>query len=219
MIMAAWFGITLAAFFSADWLYHRFNRVVWLHPVLVAPAAIVMLLFVAGESVESYRSGTQIFGVFLEVSIAALALPIVANFGRVRQHARAVAAAILAGSLAGAGSAVAFAWAIGADSALFPALATKSITTPMAVVVVEQIGGSTGIVALVVILSGVVTALFGPGLLRLIGVDDDLGAGIAMGTAGHGVATAEATRRSDLMGAASGLPWRSMAWRHQSFCP
>jgi putative effector of murein hydrolase len=81
----------------------------------------------------------------------------------------------------------------------------KSVTTPIAVEIVGQMGGSRELCATLVVVTGLFGAVVGPRFLRLLGVRDDLSVGLAMGTAAHGIGTASALRHSELRGTMAGL--------------
>ena len=201
-----WFALTVGAFLGADFLYRKLSRPSWAHPTILTPIAMVFVLDIAGVSTRLYQTATAPLASLLELSVIALALPLVRNMGAIRGDYKAVGISIAAGSVAGAASAVMFVVMLqGADGALMATFAVKSITTPVALSIMPGLDGDGSLAAMIIILSGVVCAVSGPTLLHRIGVDDELGVGIALGTAGHGVATAEAIRRSDLMGAASGF--------------
>jgi len=176
----------------------------WLHPVL-APSALLILAFILNPAFDFflYTQGTAPIRYLLMCAVVALALPLCENFAAVRRHKIPVLAAVIGGSVAGSGSAVLFAAFLGADAKLLASLATKSVTTPIAVTITPDIGGIAAVAAAVVIVTGLVVAILGPGALRRAGVDDALAAGLALGVAGHGLGTGEAVRRSDVMGAAA----------------
>ncbi len=115
----------------------------------------------------------------------------------------AAVAAIVGGSVMGAGSATVVAILYAAPSEVVTSLYVKSITTPVAVLVIEPLGGIPAISAAVVIVTGLFVAMFGPYVLKKCGVDDDVIVGVAMGTSGHALGMAEAIRRSEMMGAAA----------------
>ena len=59
--------------------------------------------------------------------------------------------------------------------------------------------------AVVVILSGIFGAVFGPWFLKLTKIDSRLANGLALGSASHGIGTAKALEIGALEGAAGGL--------------
>src|SRR5690606_38185655 len=84
-------------------------------------------------------------------------------------------------------------------------LATKSVTTPIAIEVSQIIGGIPEITAGIVILTGIFGNAFGPELLKFLGITSNSAIGAALGTAAHGIGTARALEESKLTGVYSGL--------------
>ena len=203
MTAPLWFIAVLVAYGLADMLFIRSGRKPWLHPVILPAAAGITVIAYFDLPFGMFEQGTHIFHLLLMAAVAALALPLYRNFAAVRKDPAAVIAAIVGGSLAGSGSAVTVAVLLNAPTALSASLASKSVTTPIAILVTEQIGGIPSIAAAIVIVTGLVIAVIGPRVLHLFGIDGDITVGLAMGTAGHGLGMAEAVRRSDLMGAAA----------------
>jgi putative effector of murein hydrolase len=84
-------------------------------------------------------------------------------------------------------------------------LAPKSVTAPVAMGISEKIGGLPSLTAVLVVVTGIVGALFGTKILALLGIRDDSIKGIAMGVTAHGIGTARSFQVSPEMGAFSGL--------------
>src|SRR3546814_3263064 len=80
---------------------------------------------------------------------------------------------------------MALAWAFGADDMILMTLAPKSVTSPIAMLVAEQIGGVVALAAVFVMITGVLGAIFGPELLRRFGVQHPAARGIALGLTAH----------------------------------
>ncbi|MFN3374309.1 MAG: LrgB family protein, partial [Chloroflexus sp.] len=104
-----------------------------------------------------------------------------------------ITAAVLAGRL------------VGLSEQTLRSLAPKSITTPIAMGIAEQLGGLPSLTAVIVIVTGMVGALFGWELLGLVGVRDDSERGFALGLASHGLGTARSLQFSSEAGALAGL--------------
>jgi putative effector of murein hydrolase len=90
------------------------------------------------------------------------------------------------------------------DSTLL-SLAPKSVTTPIAMGVAEQVGGLPSLTAVLVILTGIVGNMFGKEILDLFRIRDDSIQGFAIGLSSHGIGTARALQISERAGAFSGL--------------
>lgn len=200
-----WMAATALMFFAADALYQRTGRRAYAHPALI-PVGVFVGVHQAGLlDMAAYQSAVAPFHTMLAVAVVGLAVPLVRNFHVIRQNRAAVFAAIGGGSVTGVVTALVPAVLLGAPDDLTASLATKSITTPLAVTATEAIGGVPAIAVAVVLVTGFVAALVGPAFLRALGVDDETAIGLAVGTTGHGIATAEVARLSDAMGGAAAL--------------
>jgi len=198
-----WPALTIALFLIADRLYERLGHRAYAHPILLPSVVLIGWFSLMDADLSAYQAATNGFGLLLAAAVVGLAVPLYRSWGAVKANKRAVLAAVAGGSVAGVLSALAPAVILHAPPELVASLGTKSITTPLAVTVVGSIGGVPSVAAAVVVVTGLFAALVGPWLLRAFGVDDDVATGLALGTAGHAIGTAEAVRRSDTMGAAA----------------
>ena len=94
---------------------------------------------------------------------------------------------------------------MGADPALLASIATKSITTPLAMSVSQSLGGIPAIAAAVVVVVGILGALAGYPLLKLMRVTDPEAQGLAMGACAHAIGTAASAEQGVTQGAFSSL--------------
>ena len=198
-------AVTLSVYAVAAALHRRLRGAVWANPVMVSILALSVLLVATGTPYAAYFQGAQYVHFLLGPATVALALPMYANMDRIRRSARAILPAILAGSLASAMTAVLIAWALGAPRLVVLSLAPKSVTTPIAMGIAEQIGGQPSLAAIFVLLTGLVTILLLDPVLHLVRVANPRARGLAAGTAGHGLATAHILPLSEVAGAFAGL--------------
>ncbi len=197
--------VTLCAYVLGYYLYRkcRFNPLV--NPVLIAVLVLVALLLASDTPYSSYFEGAQFVHFMLGPATVALAVPLYRQFHHVRRSASAVVVALAFGSLTAVLSAVGIAWLLGASRATLLSLAPKSVTTPVAMGIAEQIGGLPSLTAVLVILSGITGAVLGTYTMNLVRVKDWRARGIAMGVASHGIGTARAFTVNEVAGAFSSL--------------
>ena len=94
---------------------------------------------------------------------------------------------------------------LGASPVTVLSLAPKSVTTPIAMGVAEQIGGVPALTAVLVILTGIFGAVTAPALLDWVGIRERTARGFAIGLASHGIGTARAFQIDAETGAFAGL--------------
>lgn len=200
------FGVTLtlAVYLLAQQLYRRVSSV-WANPVLVSIVTIILLL--KGSSVEyrDYARGGDLILFLLGPSVVALAVPLYQRRGEIWQRKRPILIGVFAGSLASILSACGLAWILGGSREVVLSLAPKSVTTPIAISIVEKIGGVAPLTAAIVVLTGCLGAVCGPEFCRRIGVTSPVATGLAVGTAAHGIGTARMFEVDRLSGAVAGL--------------
>lgn len=200
-----WLTLTVAAYVAAYRLYRTAREFPLLNPVLVAVAAIVAVLTATGTRYHTYFEGAQFVHFLLGPATVALAVPLHGQLGRLRRVWLPAAVALVVGSLTAVVSVALLGWATGLDGRMLLSLLPKSVTTPIAMGISEQIGGLPSLTAVLVILTGIVGAAIGLPLLRLCRLNDRAAQGLAMGVTAHGIGTARAFQAHEESGAFSGL--------------
>ena len=197
-------GLTLVVYLLAQ-AFHRRIRSVWANPVLVAIVAIILLLKGAGIDYNDYARGGDMILFLLGPSVVALAVPLYQRRDVVWQRKQPIVIGLFAGSLASIMSACGLAWLLGGSRDIVLSLAPKSVTTPIAISIVDKIGGVAPLTAALVVLTGCLGAVCGPEFCRRIGVTSPVAMGLAIGTSAHGIGTARMLEVNRLAGAVAGL--------------
>ncbi len=200
-----WLAATLLVYQAAYALYRRANFLPLLNPVPVAIALLVGLLLATGTPYPVYFDGAQFVHFLLGPATVALALPLYNHSARLRQLLVPVLGALLIGSATAIVSAIGLGWLLGLSRETLLSLAPKSITTPIAMGVSEQIGGLPSLTAVLVILTGITGATLAGDVLNLLQVRDNSVRGFALGLTSHGLGTARAFQMHEEAGAFSGL--------------
>ncbi|ULN84533.1 LrgB family protein [Pseudomonas sp. Y5-11] len=193
-------GITLGVYQMAQAAYER-TRSMFLQPVLVSMIVVIGLLLLAGLSYEEYRDSAFVLTVLLGPTTVALAVPLYLNLQRIRQLFWPILITLAAAGTVATALGVGLAWAFGADHVMLMTLAPKSVTSPIAMLVAEQIGGVAALAAVFVLITGVIGAMCGPELLRRFGIHHPAAQGIALGITAHAVGTGRALQESEECGA------------------
>ncbi len=202
MSSVLWCALTIATYVACERIARAARDVAFLHPVVTSSLAIIALLVCVRIPYAVYARATAPITLLLIPATIALAVPLYREIPAVRRDTLAVVVAIAAGSAAAAISAVLLARVLGCNPDVVRSLAPKSVTTPVAMAVSAQIGGVPAISAVFAILSGVIGAIAAPFALRRWGPKT---AGIAVGTAAHGIGTASLVAMNSSAAAFSGL--------------
>ena len=198
-------GVTLLAYQAAMAINIRMKGHTLANPMLIAIGLIVALLLATGTPYPVYFQGAQYVQFLLGPATVALAVPMYANLRQIRRSARALVPALLAGSLTAAASAMLIARLLGASPTVILSLAPKSVTTPIAMGIAEQIGGEPSLTAVFVLLTGIAAIVLLSPVMRLLRITSWPAQGLGAGTAGHGLATARVLLLSETAGAFGGL--------------
>ncbi len=197
--------LTLLVYQAAYWIYRRAGYHPLLNPVAWSIVALVLVLRWTGTPYETYFGGAQFVHFLLGPATVALAVPLYAQWDKLRRALLPIGAAMLAGAVTALVSAVGLAWALGASELTLLSIAPKSVTTPIAMGIVERLGGLPSLTAVLVVTTGIIGAIGGKYVLDALRITDHGVRGFALGTAAHGIGTARAFQESEEAGAFSGL--------------
>lgn len=197
--------LTWLAFEIGRWVQARCGGSALANPVLIASILIIPILEIGGVPYQSYMRGAGFIQFLLGPAAVALAVPIYDNLGRIRESAASILTGIAAGATIASGGAVGIAWALGASPDVLRSIAPKSVTTPIAIGISQEIGGRPSMTVMFVIINGIIGAMLCGRFFGLIGVRDREARGVAAGVAGHGIATAQILTTSQTAAAFAAL--------------
>ncbi|WOX04096.1 LrgB family protein [Microbulbifer pacificus] len=194
-ILGFWFGLKI---------YRRAGTPI-LHPVVGGSLLVLAGLLLLGVDFPAYQSGSGLLYLLLGPAVVALAIPLKQNLQVVRRAGWPLMLGLLLGAVLAPLVAVFIAALLGGSRTVLVALTTKSVTTPVALALAQELHGIQSLAAGVVAFTGIVGAVCGPGLLRLLGISDERVVGFSMGVNAHAIGTVRALEISALCGAFSAL--------------
>ena len=183
---------SFAVFKLSVLLYERVKSPL-LNPLLVTVAFIIAALVALRIPLDSYEQSVQLISFLLGPATVALAYSVYRQRQTLKEHFVPIFAGCLVGKL------------LGLDDALALSFIPKSVTTPIAIAVSQQLGGITSITVAAVIVTGILGAITAPLMARLFRVRDGIAKGVAIGTCSHAVGTTRALEMGELEGAMSGV--------------
>ncbi|PID55873.1 CidB/LrgB family autolysis modulator [candidate division KSB3 bacterium] len=195
---------TLLVFWMAQAVYARWTFPLF-NPVLLSILVLMGLLKAFQIPYERYNEGGKYISFLLGPAVVALGVPLYQQLDSLKRHGVSLALSLLLGSITGVVSAAGLAGLMGASRMMLISIAPKSVTTPIAMGIVEKLGGIPPLTASLVILTGLLGAAVGPALLRLLGVTSPTAFGLAMGAAAHAIGTSRAMEDGSVQGASAGL--------------
>lgn len=196
--------LTVGIFLLGSRLQKKYQHPL-LNPVLLSIVFLVAVLLSFDIPYADYQSGGHWLSDLLNLAVVALGVPL---YKQMKEISRELPGIILLVSLASAFalcSTVLLAVIAGADGEIALSLAPKSVTTPIAVLIVDNMDGVPSLAAIAVILTGLMGAIFGVPLMNALKITSPKARGIAMGTASHALGTARIVQDSLQEGAYSAL--------------
>ncbi len=196
---------TLSVWEFASLLDSRAGHKAFTNPTVISIVILAVLLLASGTPYSAYFTGAQYVHFLLGPATVALALPMYANLPAIKRNFMAVIVSLTAGSVVAAAAAMFIARALGAPHSIVVSLGPKSVTTPIAMGIAQNLGGQPSLAAVFVIITGISGAVFCTGVFKLLRVQDWRAQGLAAGTAAHGIATARMLMLNQTAGAFGGL--------------
>lgn len=197
-------ALTFIIFFLAKQVQKRTGMVI-LNPILVTMVLLIVFLNVCGISYETYYEGGQMIEFWLKPAVVALGVPLYLQLESIKKQFIPILISQLVGCVVGIVSVVLIAKYMGASTPVIVSLASKSVTTPIAMEVTQTLGGIPALTAAIVVCVGIFGALFGFKVLTWGKVGSPIAQGLSMGTASHAVGTSAAMEVSGKYGAFASL--------------
>ena len=196
--------LTIGAFLLGLWL-QKITRSPLCNPVIIAVALVIGVLLLTGFPVPTYQAGAKPITWLLTPATVCLALPLYEQLKVLKKNLPAIFAGIAAGTVTSLAVVGLMCWLFSLNRELTVSLLPKSITTAMGMVLSGQNGGIEALTTVVIIVTGILGSLMGPGLCKLLKLNDPISQGVALGTASHVIGTSKANELGPLQGAVSSL--------------
>ncbi|MGY2442190.1 LrgB family protein [Pseudomonas allokribbensis] len=199
-----WLAFTLLAYLFSRWLYRRTGRYV-LSPLILVPALLLALAVPLHTAYAEYSSNTHWLMLVLGPVTVAFAVPIWQQRRLLVRHWSALLLGMLAGSTASIATSFGLARALALDSSVTLSLVPRSITTPFAMPLAQDLGGVPELTAVFVMFTGVFGAMLGGVLLKWLPLRSALARGALFGVGAHGAGVSRAHEVGGEEGSVAGL--------------
>lgn len=196
--------LTLCIYLLSQRLY-RYCGYVFLSPLLICPAILISLLLLFHISYNTYNEGGQFLSLMLQPATVALAVPIYKYRGLVKTYISELGIGITVGAAIALITSMGFASLLGLSPQLINSLASRSITTPMAMNISHMLGGNPAMTAVFVIITGLAGVIIIPLLFKIPLIENPITKGMMLGAGAHGTGTAKAYELGALEGAIASL--------------
>jgi len=152
-----------------------------------------------------YSRDTHWLMLILGPVTVAFAVPIWQQRQMLMRHGPALLLGMLAGSAASIGTSYGLARALSLDNSLTLSLVPRSITTPFAMPLAQDLGGVPELTAVFVMVTGVFGAFLGGLLLKWLPLRSSLARGALFGVGAHGAGVSRAREVGGEEGSVAGL--------------
>ncbi|MDQ0215484.1 putative murein hydrolase (TIGR00659 family) [Oikeobacillus pervagus] len=195
--------VTIAVYIFSLFLSKRFPSPLT-SPVFISTAIIIFILIKSGITFEEYTPAKDIMTFLLGPATVALAVPIYHNKEVIMKKMFPAVTGLLLGTISTIVSALIFVKVFQLSDMIAASVATKSVTTPVAIEATKLIGGDPALAAAFVMVTGLFGAMLGPWIMNISRITDPFARGLATGTVAHGFGTAQIAMEGPLQGAVSG---------------
>lgn len=196
--------ISLIAFEIGLFIYKKTKLPIF-NPLLTATILIIYFLKIFNIDFDTYNNGGQFINIFLGPATIVLAVPLYKKLNLLKENFLPIFSGILVGSLVSVLSVISIATFLGLDNSLTISLLSKSVTTPIGIEITNSLGGSSSITVLAIVLSGIIGAIVGPTVFKVLKINNPISRGVSLGTASHAVGTSKALEIGEQEGAMSSL--------------
>lgn len=199
-----WSAATILLYLAAKRVYRRFPMW-WLTPLAVTPLLLMGLVVALNENYRGYFGATHWLVALLGPATVAFAIPIYQQRATIRRYWPVLLAGVLVGSSSAMASAWGLAHLLGLNEAISLSLMPRSMSTPFAMTVSGDIGGTPDLTAIFVVLTGVFGAALGEMMLNWLPLRSALARGALFGMGAHGAGVAKAHQIGSEEGSIAGL--------------
>ena len=219
LLPLTWLTVTLGAYLLGQKIYQSLGNASWLPPVLSGFILVTLALWLTNTSYSTYQQGGQLLSFFLGPVVVGLAVPLYHHFHSMKKQMLIMLLAIIAGSFTTVAIAVALThyW-IGIDI-ITSTMASKSVTTPVAVAITEQTNGIPALAAAFVMVTGIIGAAIIPQILKSLRLGSPQSTGMALGLCAHAVGTSRAIELGQEYAAYSAMAMTLTASLHALIIP
>lgn len=191
--------------FEIGCIINKKTKLAILNPLLISIALVIVFVKYFNISISDYNKGGQFISLLLSPATVVLAVPLYKKIKLLKEYALPIFAGISLGSLGGIITIITLCHLFGISKSIDLSIIPKSITTPIGIEVSKQLGGIPSITVAAIIATGILGAIIGPAIFKILKIKDKVAIGVALGTASHAVGAAKAIELGEIEGAMSSL--------------
>lgn len=199
-----WMFVSIVVFFTARFVSQKLRNPLF-NPLILSISVLIPILIVFEIPFDEYYQGNTLLNHLLQPAVVALAFPLYEQLPQIRRNWRIIVTACVVGSVLSMFTATTIAVFLDADLTLIASLLGKSVTTPIAMEISNQLGGEPAIAAIMVLIVGLFGAIFAYPIYNIIGITHPIAKGLTMGNVSHALGTATCAEKDSKDAAFSSL--------------
>lgn len=203
---SVYFGVALSIFtYWIGWKIQQKWKYPICNPLLISMILIIAFLSVFDIEYETYQYGAKYITYFMTPATICLAVPLYKQIQKLKENIAAIMISIVCGCLSHVAIIAGIAAIFSIDNTLTFSLLPKSVTTPIALGISGEIGGIAAVTVVGVCIAGIMGAVVGPSILKLVRIKEPVAQGLAIGSASHAIGTSKAVELGEVQAAMSSL--------------
>lgn len=175
------------------------------NPLLIAMILVIIILKVFEIEFKDYDNGAKYITYLMQPATVCLAIPLYKQVQVLKQNIAAILIAIFSGCVTHIVVVVGLGALLHVDMQLITSILPKSVTTPIALGITQEMDGIAAVTVIGVVIAGMLGAIIAPLLYKLIKVEEPIAQGLGLGTASHAVGTSKAVELGEIQAAMSSL--------------
>ena len=195
--------LSVTGFWLGMSVYRRSSGKPLLHPLIIGTPFIAVLLVLMSVDFDQYYKANGLLSWLLGPATVALAVPLSKYLKQMSKVIPILTIAVLFGGFFAAVSALSLALWLTSEPIMMLSIAAKSVTTPIAMVITQQLGGLVTLITPIVLFTGIVGILVAPQVFQVFGLQDERWQGLILGVTAHAIGTLKAFEKSPRCGAFS----------------
>ena len=177
-LLALTFGI-----YQGCKMLQRKTGSILLNPILFAIGLIILFLTACHIPYDTYHESAKLIDFWLKPAVVALGVPLYLQLSQIKKEIVPILASQMMGCMVGIVSVVVTARLLGASEAVVASLASKSVTTPIAMEVSQALGGIPSLTAAIVVITGLIGGVAGFKIMSVGHIHNPAAKGLSIGAA------------------------------------
>lgn len=200
-----WLIVTISAYKIGILVYQKSGKNALLQPIVIAYMIMLPILILANIPYKQYFESVSIIHFLLGPATVALALPLYKNLKLIRSYFMPIVVTLFLGGTFTILSALGILWLFDASTTTMLSMTTKSVTAPITIITAQDIGAIPSLAMGFVVITGLLGALFGSFIFKILRIKHDAAKGFALGLISHAIGIARAVEISDKAAAFAAL--------------